>query len=311
MTFAPSNIPPRVPNSATVPTLVSTSELVDAVRMRRSTRTFEPVPLQPEHAAFIQAYLSDPGRMVGPFGGRARIELVELGHGDGLRDREIGTYGYVKGYPSVLVAIARNQPRALVELAEVTHGLVLQLTRIGVASVWLGAAFNRADVQELLTLEPGELIGAMIPIGYATDKRLKERILRFAIRSDNRKPMDVTYCFGDFNTPLGTHGGLFRTPLELARRAPSAKNKQSWRVVVARDLSRLDIYAAFSLRHQVGVGRKMYACPPEYLDLGTYLKTLEVGLASEGLAGEFVIDDPGLTSKPDADLAYIASYRRH
>jgi nitroreductase len=285
----------------------SLPQLVDAVRVRRSVRTFEPVSLRAEHVAFIRAYLDDPTRMTGLFGGRGRVELLE-DVGDG--DKEIGTYGYVKGYQAVLAAIAPAEPVALVDLAYALHGLVLQLTRIGLGTVWLGAAFNRADVLESLILDEGELIAALIPVGYPTNKRLMERLMRGAIRSDNRKPMDATYFFAGFDTPLGDAGGPLRSALELARRAPSAKNKQSWRVVVSRDLSRLDIYAAFSLRHQVGIGRKMYACPPEYIDLGTYLASLEIGLVADGIEGTFTRDDPGLALPPGTDLEYIASFLR-
>ncbi len=83
--------------------------------------------------------------------------------------------------------------------------------------------------------------------------------MRGALRADHRRPIDATFYFGDFTTPLGDEGGPYRAALELARRAPSAKNRQSWRVVIARDLSRLDIYAAFSLRAEVGTEPKSSA----------------------------------------------------
>lgn len=294
-------------STARAPAFATKAQLVDAVLVRRSVRTFEPTPLRAEHAALVEAYLADPERTTGPFGHRGRIELL---HGVGSGDREIGTYGYVAGYQSVLVGISPDEPLALTDLAYAMHGLVLQLTHAGVGSVWLGAAFNRAEVLASTRPADGELIAAMIPIGYTKDKRMLERFMRVAIRSDHRKPMDTTFRFGDLSTPLGDEGGLLRRPLEIARRAPSAKNKQSWRVVVSRDESRLDVYAAFGLRHQVGVGRKKYACPPEYLDLGTFLLSLELGLASEGIDAELVRDDPGLAIPPGADLEYIATLRR-
>ncbi len=134
--------------------------------------------------------------------------------------------------------------------------------------------------------------------------------MRLALGADHRRPLDFTYRLGDLATPLGEAGGELRPALTLARRAPSAKNKQSWRVVVARDGGRLDVYCAFGLRGQVGTGRKSYAVSPEYLDVGTFVRSLTIGLAHDGIAGHLVVDDPGLAVPEGQDLGYLVSWVR-
>lgn len=279
--------------------------LLESVRMRRSVRTFDGSPLRAEHMAFIREYLASPPRLTGPFARRFRIELLT-----GLpADREIGTYGYVKDFKAVLVAIGPREPLALFELAYVLHGLVLQLTHLGVGTVWMGAAFNPADVRKTLELDADELIAAIVPLGYAGDhKRLIDYAAPVFLKAGKRKPMDTRYFYGDFGTPLGDHGGSLHAALDVARRAPSAKNRQSWCAVVSSDEQRIHVYASFSLRKQVGTGRKQYAVPPEYLDLGTWYRSLEIALAAEGIGGSLVVEDPGLALPQGADIEYLTTW---
>ncbi len=297
----------QAPEAAPLPGPLTNERLYAAVKVRRACRTFDGAPLRPEHVALIDGYLDDAERMKGPLGGRFRV--VFLNNVDA--DREIGTYGYTKGFRGVLVAIARPEPLALFQLAYVLHGLVLTLTDAGVGTVWMGGAFNPADILRATRVEDGEIIAAIVPVGYASDhKRLFAMAAPLVLGASRRKPMDFFYSWGDFGTPLGEHETPFRAALELARFAPSAKNKQSWRVVLTPGDERLHIYASFSLRDEVGTGRKQYACSPEYLDVGTFYRSLEVTLGHDGFRGSLVVDDPGLALPAGADMEYLATWVR-
>ncbi len=119
--------------------LVADADLYDAVRIRRSIRTFDPTPLRQEHLEIIRTFLDDPARTTGPFGHRVRIDLLnDVGSGD----HAIGTYGYIVGYSSVIAGVARNEPLSLFELAYVFHTLVLQLTNLGLGTVWIGGGLQ-------------------------------------------------------------------------------------------------------------------------------------------------------------------------
>lgn len=294
---------PVTSHAITVP--ADNDALLHGIEVRRSVRTYDSAPLGAEHLAVIRAYLQDPVCMAGPLGTRFRIELLT----DVDEDKEIGTYGYTKGFRTVLVAIARPEPLALFELAYVLHGLVLHLAHLGVGTVWMGAAFNPADILESTHVRDDEIIAAIVPLGYAgSKKRLIDYAAPLVLKASKRKSMDEVFFFGDFETPLGADGGPFHRALDIARRAPSAKNKQSWRAVVSPDHTRIHLYAAFSLRKEVGTGRKQYACPPEYLDVGTFYRSLEVALAGDGLAGSLVVDEPEVRIPAGADVEYLATW---
>ncbi|MCA9719330.1 MAG: hypothetical protein H6713_38550 [Myxococcales bacterium] len=285
----------------------SPRELLAAVRARRSVRTFSGERLRAEHMDVITSYLADPAAMRGPLGGRVRVALLDDVDGH----REIGTYGYTKGFRSLLVAIARPEPRALFELAYVLHGLVLHLTHLGVGTVWMGGAFNPADVVKQTRVDAGELIGAIVPLGYeGGHKRLIDYAAPLILKATKRKPVDHSCFLGELQTPLRGRAPSLLPALDVARRAPSAKNRQSWRAVVSADERRVHIYAAFSLRDEVGTGRKQYACSPEYLDVGTWYRSLDIALQVEGLSGTLVVADPQLPVPDGADLEYLATWTR-
>ncbi|EDM75245.1 hypothetical protein PPSIR1_18035 [Plesiocystis pacifica SIR-1] len=121
-----------------------------------------------------------------------------------------------------------------------------------------------------------------------------DRVAKLVLRTTKRKAMGWSFHDGRFGQPLDEARGPFGEALELARWAPSAKNEQPWRAVVRPDGRGVDLYVELGLRHQVGVGRKMYACNPEYLDLGTFIRGLDVGLAARGVRGRWRAEDPGL-----------------
>jgi len=280
-------------------------ELFTAIQTRKSTRTYNADALKQEHIELIQNYLNDETMMSGPFGHTFKIEFL---NGVDI-ENQIATYGYVKGFRAILMAIAKVEPLALFEMSYILHGLDLQLTQAGVQSVWLGGAFNHKDAINATDIKEGEIIAAVIPLGYASSKK---RIIDYAapllLGTKNRKAMDDVFFYADFNTPLGEKASHFYDALDLARRAPSAKNKQSWRVVVDADEKRIHLYALFSLRDEVGNGRKQYACSPEYLDLGAFYQSLELGLIHSKFEGDLVVESPEITIPKDLDIEYIATW---
>ena len=279
-------------------------ELFHAVQVRKSTRTYNGVELKSEHVELIEKYLSDKEKMTGPFGHTFRIEFIN----DGNIDKDIATYGYIKEFKAILLAICKPDAITLFEMAYVLHGLVLQLTEADVQTVWIGGAFNHQDAANSLSLKDDEIVAAVIPLGYESSKKrlMFDYIAPVILGAKNRKD-DV--CFSEnFDTPLYGITTKYSEALDIARRAPSAKNKQPWRVVIDEKNNMIHMYAKFSLRDEVGTGRKQYSCPPEYLDLGTYYRSLELGLTHIGLKGSIVIANPNIILPDNLDIEYIATW---
>ena len=86
--------------------------------------------------------------------------------------------------------------------------------------------------------------------------------------------------------------GIYARPLEMVRRAPSANNKQSWRVVLDKDA--LHFYKVPSMGY-------------ESLDAGIALCHFAETCREEGIAGEYKV----LSDVPDVPKAtYLISWIR-
>ena len=126
--------------------------------------------------------------------------------------------------------------------------------------------------------------------------------MRKGVKADSRIDFDKLFFEGDFNTPLSeekaTAAGVFEA-LENVRVAPSAVNKQPWRVVIDGNA------AHFYEKKDKGFATPDYDL--QKIDVGIGMYHFETELVSKGLSPKLEISDPGL-AMPD-DTEYIATYR--
>ena len=123
--------------------------------------------------------------------------------------------------------------------------------------------------------------------------------MRKAIHADERLPFEELFFDGDAATPLSQEkAGDLAVPLEMVRLAPSAVNRQPWRVVVKENA------AHFYLKRAKGMGGG--ALDMQKIDMGIALCHFDLAAHEAGLAPRFVQDDPGIET-PNGE-EYIASW---
>jgi len=124
--------------------------------------------------------------------------------------------------------------------------------------------------------------------------------MRAAIKADERLPFEELFFDKTFDTPLNREkaGNLF-LPLEMVRLAPSAINKQPWRLLVC------DGIVHFYLRRNYG-NRPEGKPDMQTIDMGIALCHFDLTAKECGINIEFVQEDPNI---PCGEMEYIASYR--
>ena len=92
---------------------------------------------------------------------------------------------------------------------------------------------RRSRFAQAIGLQEGELLPTVSPVGYpAQQKSFTERMMRWGAGSDNRKPWSDIFFAGNFSQPLTqAQAGKYAEALENLRLAPSAGNKQPWRIL--------------------------------------------------------------------------------
>jgi hypothetical protein len=128
--------------------------------------------------------------------------------------------------------------------------IILFATDLGLQTCWLGGTFNKGNFMKNTELGTNEIIPIVSPLGYRKEKKkLLETAMRSLAGSDQRKPWNELFFNKDTSTSLSlADAGSYATVLEMLRLAPSASNKQPWRVIMT--YNRFDFYLARTAGYQ-------------------------------------------------------------
>jgi hypothetical protein len=173
-------------------------------------------------------FLTEP--LTGIWGSTIRIKLLKMSQANQERVR-LGTYGFISGAREFFVGII-NSSTALIEFGHLFEQLILYATEIGLGTCWLGGSFTRSTFSKAARLQPDEYIPAISPVGFiASDVTIRERVLRKLTAANNRKPWEMLFFDSELQPLTPEKAGSYAEPLEMVRLAPSASNKQPWRIV--------------------------------------------------------------------------------
>ncbi|GHU75671.1 nitroreductase [Bacteroidia bacterium] len=206
--------------------------IIESIHQRRSVRNYTGEPLIKEHAEGIENFINN---LETPFGASVRINLLHTTPGEGKV--KLGTYGVIGGARDYLTLVYKEGPLVEESAAYMFEQVILYCTSLGLGTCWLGGSFSRKDFKDQLNLQPDEKLRIVSPVGYPSEKkRLWDSIIGADGNHSSRKPFGTLYFYKNFATPLmEEQAGIYREPLEMVRLAPSANNKQSWRVILAEN----------------------------------------------------------------------------
>ena len=160
---------------------------------------------------------------------------------------------------------------------------------------------DRAAFEQAMALDADEMMPCMSPLGYPAKKMsVKESMMRKGVKADSRKPFEAIFFDTSFDVPLTMEkAGKLAYPLEMVRWAPSAVNRQPWRVVVAEN------GVHFYLKHTRGFVSEAVG-DMQKIDMGIALCHFALAAEESGMNHQFSLSDPGIAA--DAGVEYIASY---
>jgi nitroreductase len=194
------------------------------IKMRTSCRTFDSRTVDDEKKNDIQKFINISSNET------FRFQLIEKATGS--EQKKLGTYGVISNGNLFIAGITKKSAN-LFEFGAVLETLVLYASDLGLGTCWIGGSFDRKTFSDQLSIGKDEFVPVVIAVGYpASRRRLLEKIMRLFVRSDKRKEWDQLFFSEGFNRPLAASTtGNYRPALEALRLAPSANNKQPWRVL--------------------------------------------------------------------------------
>jgi nitroreductase len=301
----------------TAPLPASAQDLID---QRYSCRTYLERPISPEDRQRLLDFMAS--RTVGPFGSQARFGLLAARPDDRHALRRLGTYGFIKGATGFMVGAVRRAPKDLEDYGYLLEEIILSATALGLGTCWLGGTFTRSTfVRRFGGLEHGETMPAVVSTGYIGDSGVAR--IRDREDGDRRMPAAELFFEGSYGEPLtASSADGYARALEAVRMAPSATNKQPWRIVrtarsghAGRDDNglRIDRDWHFLLRRSKGYGpssplfKVLRIADLQRIDLGIAMCHFELVARESGLDGRWVVEDPGLALP--AGVEYSATWR--
>lgn len=281
--------------------------IFDLIRQRSSCRTYLEQPIEPG----LQQQLSDFAAALGPgpLDGTARFELIAANPEDSAALRQLGTYGFIKGATAYLVGATKDGEEKLEDFGFLMEKLVLFATDLGLGTCWLGGTFTKSSFAQRIHAQPDELIPAVTPVGYcASTRRPVDRLIRNRAGSDRRLPADRLFFDKQFDTPLSLSlTGDYAPPLEMVRLAPSASNRQPWRIV--KDESAWHFFLRRTPGYRDSMLNRIFTqADLQRVDIGIAMCHFELTARELGLAGEWLQANPEI-NLPDELTSYIATWQ--
>jgi hypothetical protein len=273
---------------------------------RYSCRTYLERPLSVSDAESLTHFMD--ARTTGPLGSDVRFGLIAASSDDEGALKRLGTYGFIKGAKGFLVGAVRKGPCDLEDYGYLLEEVVLRATELGLGTCWLGGTFTRSTFTSRFGgVGRDETMPAVVSLGYPGDdgsERIRERE-----HGARRFPPDELFFNGEWAEPLGRErADGYDEALEAVRMAPSATNKQPWRIV--RDGSDWHFYLVRTKGYGKGSPwfKLLRIADLQRVDLGIAMCHFELVARGSGRDGRWVVEDPGL-GLPAPGIEYTATWR--
>lgn len=268
------------------------------IKERSSVRTFSGSEIEEDVILKLDSFVRT---IKGPFKSRARFKI--LSSKEHINGAKLGTYGVIKGTSKFLAVAIKRGELDLEQLGYEMEVAILYATYLGLGTCWLGGTFKKEQFTKAMEVTEEEILPIITPIGYSKDKKsFVDNAIRFVAKSSKRKEWNEIFFIRDFETPLTKYSTLgdYKSVLENVRLAPSASNKQPWRIVKSGNT-----YHFFEAKDK-GYSDKL-GFDIQRVDLGIAMCHFELTCKEVGIKGGFQKVDHGIKSLPE-NTDYIISW---
>ena len=285
--------------------MVFSKSIIDIIKERTSWRTFSNQLLEDDTKKKINKILTfeDFKSPFSELAGKTRFELIGVPEFAPNEKKKLGTYGLIKGAQEFIVGAIEKSDYYKENYGYIFEAIILAVTDLNLGTCWLGGTFNKTLFSTKINCQKNELVPAITPIGRTTEtRRKKEKVIRAFVKADSRFPWSKIFFEKTFSTPLLRETiGRYETLLEMVRLAPSAGNKQPWRVLKEKDCDIFHFYVYISQ----DLKKKVYNTFVN-IDLGIAICHFDLAAKEVGMKGKWEFLEPNL--EQPKELKYIISW---
>ncbi|HUU05446.1 MAG TPA: nitroreductase family protein [Patescibacteria group bacterium] len=275
--------------------------VAELIKKRVSCRSFDGRGLE---SKMLEALEKFPAGLELPFQSRLRFGIIDREKVKAESMFSTGSYGMIKGVRFYLSALVqKDAPRPWEDIGFALEATVLFATALDLGSCWIGGIFDRKNFGKVLDMGADELLPAVVAVGRPDVKRsLRDRLVRWSAKGNLRKGPAGLFFAGDWQTPLIYEELPQWAPvLECVRLAPSASNKQPWRIIFQ------DKSFHFYLNRDRAYSALMPKADLQRIDMGIAICHFQLAAAEAGLNGEWSENEPQVPGTP-VNYEYITSF---
>jgi nitroreductase len=267
--------------------------VADSIAQRYSCRAYLDEPISEEHRRLMMNFLES--NRVGPLGTRARFELIAAEEGDQKSLKGLGTYGFIKNPAGFIVGALEQEPNYLEDYGYLMEHAVLFATDLGLGTCWLGGSFTKSSFAKRISATGSETVPAVVSIGYgAAGNNIRNRV-RIQAGAQRRLPGEQLFFDKTFTVPLDRkETNAYTQVLDLVRRAPSASNKQPWRIIRCGNAWHFYLHRTKDYGKGTLLFKLLRLADLQRVDMGTAMCHFELSALELGLRGSWIIDEPKL-----------------
>lgn len=262
----------------------------ETIRQRRSVRTFEKKKIDNSVLEELKEYAK---QIENPWNIEVRYVFMDA--------EECGLSSPVlSGEPMYIAALVDKTDHAEEAAGYAFEKLMLKAVSMGLGTVWIGGTMKRELFETACGKTDHERMPCITPLGIPAKMSFKEKMMRKGVGADTRMKSEKLFFAEDMDHPLKADSMDIHDALEAVRLAPSAVNKQPWRIILKDGLYHFyEKHAKGYISDAVGDMQR--------IDMGIAVAHFDLVLNERGLQTELVISDPGIPV--DEDMEYIASVK--
>jgi hypothetical protein len=271
----------------------------ELVRSRISVRNYKNADIEQEVFIKLNRFI---GEVLKKYNSNIRIELINMESIKRDKDVKLGTYGVIRGTSHFIAAAVKKKDMNLVDLGLIIEHIVLYATELGLGTCYLAGTFKRSEFSKALELAEDEVLPMIISIGYPKDGLdFIGSFFKLAAGSKKRKPWSELFFNETFERALTeAEAGDFANALEMVRLAPSASNRQPWRIV--KEGRKFYFYISRNAVYSKALG-----FDTQMIDMGIAMSHFQLALEEKGMKGQWCKDNEDLDVSIN-NITYLISW---
>ena len=276
---------------------------VKLIQERFSVRDYSDKPIEIEKMNNLKGYIDK--NVSAPFRSHLRFDIIDASFYDKNQLKELGVYGIIRGPKFFIAGVVKNATHSMEDFGYCMEKNILMATSLDLGTCWLGGMLNRSAFANKLNVLDNEVIAAVTPIGYASDKKsLKGQALQFVLRSKKRKPFGELFFEGDAAHPLNdAESNKYKAVLDCVRLAPSAGNLQPWRIIKEKEKNIFHFYQKENVSYNRN--KRYEGVRLQDIDLGIAMCHFEVVALELGFKGNWNVN---IQDKIVNNLKYVITW---